>query len=258
MGKKKQKKEPTCRQAKVTPPEHPGGAKTINIRHISRDHTCCTMPSRTGTCNYRKNGESGSLDDYEVHHILCHSSMNSYPPKPKKDAQVICAWLTIIDFCLNQKANVIPLPLRSEYEKYATKAKFGSAPGELWGKCCHNWDHNCKFGYTWEVTESLKETWQQLKVPQTQEKCPKPPSVKKQFDDMVGDFKDLLKDRGMRNDGTKVVLKQVIDGKQKGKWWRPFSMANTQVADSRSVSTFGVRPRWDIDWSKLKITPGVV
>jgi len=266
MARKKKKRAASeCSQKREPPPDdHPKTNAAINTAHMQRDHRCCTMPSGDGKCDYQVNGKSTTLGDYEVHHIVCHSSANSYTAYAKNDkaARAIGAWLTITDWCINRKKNLVPLPLRSEYEKVSQAGDIKSAHKSLWDLVCHNWDHNCNFGYTHEVTTELQDIWDSLKTPRSEEKCPKPSKVQKAFQSTADNYRSLLEERGTRNDGTKDVLEKIIKKVQLAdKWWRPFSMASTAVADLRKVSKFGIRPKWVKgyrDLLKNKFTPGAV
>ena len=97
---------------------------------------------------------------YEAHHIACVAPVNEvlYGDKDLIGAVEQTKW------CINKKSNMMAMPLWGHTVKWycaitedggeidddRTAPKFKNIPQ-------HDYDHNCKEGYTWEVEQAMKE-----------------------------------------------------------------------------------------------------
>jgi hypothetical protein len=226
--------------------------------HTSRSHVKCSNAKKG--CDHQENCDKLAVtwkkskdwvwgDEWESHHILCISCVNGYMVlKAYKDKE-----RTFIDncyketeWCINQKPNLIALPMKLVYEDYE-KSRGLDLP-------CHDWDHNNTGGYTDEVaTEINIKVWQKLKEKMGKEEpCDLAKSVvAKELVDLADDFRAKLVDRGQRPVGAKTGTQAAYDegtaNKPKSKriplWWFPFSMAQDSVAAVRPAASFG-KPHW--------------
>lgn len=139
--------------------------------HTSRDGKCDEFGSKAGgSCDYAGNADSAPPDPpgckkastpRQAHHVLCVSSTIGYKSDDayKGAVRTIDAVYKNTVWCVNQKDNMLWLPLKGTY--LATRNNKDSKrddPGDIWkmNLPCHDWDHNCKGGYTDEVKTAFK------------------------------------------------------------------------------------------------------
>jgi hypothetical protein len=187
--------------------------------------------------SYRKNCENHRFPNEnkpwpnEVHHILCEHAIKAFSKAdiPYEDFLYIKRCLRITDdpggpngkWDIDSPKNLIGLPL-----KIAVTQKNQidlNLP-------CHNYDHNTKRGYTWEVKDYLhNRVWKNLKAAQGGHDV-QPENIRKQLDNCIEHFKKLLDPankgaRGRRNGGTRKSWERRFEPSQKDRWFEPFSMA---------------------------------
>jgi hypothetical protein len=211
--------------------------------HTSREGKCSQAP-----CKYEKNtpGEPPyPMKPRGSHHVLCVSALIAYQAMYKgKVAKAITDIYRATKWCVNQKANMKWLPLKGTYTKKKngtwTEVRRGvKKHGPIWdlGLPCHDWDHNCKDGWTDEVVKTLKaRIWDNIEDP-PEEECFDAKRIQAEFDALQTEMKNVLVARGKRP-GTRAA----IEGQDKPEWWLSFSMAEDGVARNRIVRRFGQKP----------------
>jgi hypothetical protein len=217
--------------------------------HTAREGTCDAF----GSCNYQNNTPAAPAVPFprQSHHVLCVSSTIRY----KQDPDFV-GYVTTIDavyknttWCVNQGPNLKWLPLKGTYTKTQNnmgmrgkqRVRLPRPDADVWNLDlpCHDWDHNCKDGYTDEVEEDLKKkVWNRIKQAKKTGQCPETTSAEAALKQLETTFRNRLAGRGRRQGGTRSAI-----GKEgQGNWWLPFSMAKGSVAKSRVVSSFGRAP----------------
>jgi hypothetical protein len=206
--------------------------------HTTRGGTCSKKP-----CGYQENAKKApsakahNHSPWEAHHLLPFESINAYGSIDdyKSCSLEIDATYRRTEWCLNQPANLIPLPLRATY-KHDAASRSLDLP-------CHNMHHNCKLGYRYEVTEMLKSmVWNRIKDAVDNS----PPgsahyseqSVLAAFQTLEYHFRsELVYKRGKRgpvgSTAVGILAGYNAQGSMTNGWWLPFSMARTFIAMSR-------------------------
>lgn len=171
---------------------------------------------------------------YEAHHIACVAPVNEvlYGDKDLIGAVEQTKW------CINKKSNMMAMPLWGHTVKWycaitedggeidddRTAPKFKNIPQ-------HDYDHNCKEGYTWEVEQAMKELAAEI---ENADHDLKGPDLAKALDNISKDFKSkLLDERGMRLDGTHAAWQLGQKEPPDPKWCHPFSMASDEKVSSK-------------------------
>lgn len=241
MAKKKKKKK-----------THFTGTDGVSI-HTSREGKC----GKGSTCVYATNagsapGKQCAYQPRQAHHVVCVAStveyQRLYKGEVKKEIDLV---YRDTEWCVNQPPNMVWLPLKGTYTKIANnmKAKKRVARGEaaVWDMDlpCHDWDHNCKDGYTAEVEKEMKDKfWDAIEDTLAEGYCFPHEEAELQLAELEKKFRKELETRGQRNGGTKAAVeltKQPPD--KRDKWWLPFSMASDLIAPTRYVAVFGDAPK---------------
>src|SRR5262245_7307915 len=162
---------------------------------------------------------------FEAHHVLCVSSVNN--------TLITSDVFNIVreaNWCINRKPNMFAMPLWGHTVKhYCTiTAADGWIESQLAAPSfenipMHDYDQNCKLGYTHEVEEDLR-----YMVDKIEEAGHKAESLDLAgvLDRKSAKFKERLHERGRRNGGTHAGW---ITGMKSptSSWYVPFSMAST-------------------------------
>jgi hypothetical protein len=171
---------------------------------------------------------------YEAHHIACVSPVNEvlYGNAKLRGAVAQTKW------CINKKSNMVAMPLwghtvkwycaitaeGGEIDEDRKAPKFKNIPQ-------HDYDHNCKEGYTWEVEQKLKELAAEIKEADHDLKGD---DLAAELDAISDDFRSKLIDkRGMRKGGTHKAWKLAQDDPDDETWCHPFSMASDKKVSSK-------------------------
>lgn len=211
--------------------------------HTAREGTCKSF----GSCNYQKNTpDTGVPEPRQSHHIVCVSTTIGYKgiDSYKSYVATIDAVYKNTKWCVNQGPNLKWLPLKGTYLKVKNNLKDGKrvpkGDSGVWALDlpCHDWDHNCKDGYTAEVLEGFKKIWNAICDAKDDGECPEEESATADFKSLENKMKQRLAARGKRKGGTRKAIR--AEGEEK--WWIPFSMAKTNVAKDRVVHSFGAKP----------------
>ncbi|HVS75710.1 MAG TPA: hypothetical protein VHE11_02170 [Steroidobacteraceae bacterium] len=175
--------------------------------------------ARTGTTSFEKK--------YEAHHLVCVSPC-SVELVAKKEIEGVVAQTV---WCINNGKNMIAMPLwghtvmwyceitaaGGSIKDHATAPEFANIPQ-------HDWDHNCKEGYTWEVEEACKKLAK--KIEESGHKL-KGEDLKGALEALSGKFRNILLNvRGTRCGGTHAAWAKGEEDPQSD-WCQPFSMAST-------------------------------
>jgi hypothetical protein len=167
---------------------------------------------------------------YEAHHIMCVAPVSSeIIGKPGIEGVVAAT-----EWCINNKKNMLAMPLWGHTVMWycaitaaggniktdATPPPFANIPQ-------HDWDHNCKEGYTWEVEQDAKSLAKEVEELGHEVE---PDDLKAALDELSEKFEGLLKTRGARGGGTH---KSFTDGGTSDDWCHPFSMASDGKVTSK-------------------------
>lgn len=166
---------------------------------------------------------------YEAHHIVCVAPVSTeIIAKPSIDGVIKAT-----KWCINNKNNMMAMPLWGHTVMWY--CKITAAGGKLDADTPappfanipqHDWDHNCRDGYTDEVVAACKDLAAEIA---DEDHEVEPEDIKGALDDLSADFKSKLLARGSREGGTH---KQMIEGGTAANWCHPFSMAsNGKVTD---------------------------
>jgi hypothetical protein len=167
---------------------------------------------------------------YEAHHLVCVAPVTQ---------QLVAN--TAIDgairqtkWCINNEDNMIAMPLWGHtvmwYCDISAAAPGGGSiksslvPPPFANIPQHDWDHNAKEGYTWEVEEECKKLAKEVKQSGHDLEGD---SLKGALDDLSSEFRTILTaERGTRLGGTHAGWLQGMADSQSN-WCHPFSMAST-------------------------------
>ncbi|HKE46329.1 MAG TPA: hypothetical protein VKB41_17460 [Steroidobacteraceae bacterium] len=176
---------------------------------------------------------------YEAHHLLCVGTVT----KVLIDGRGISQIIRETRWCVNNPMNMHAMPMWGHTIKYycdidtQTVGSGGSQPPPWKNIPQHDWDHNSKKGYRFEVEEQLKAVAKKLRENKKQHKAEAkklPDTLEKLSDHFFGQ----LKERGERCEGTDNGWKK--GGKRKD-WFHPFSMGNDGCVTEKGY------PRGDFD-----------
>jgi hypothetical protein len=181
---------------------------------------CCSPPWVAWT--FAMGSKKVSAKKYEAHHVLCWSC-------------VIAAFFTDVakpilagtDWCVNRKPNMVALPLWGHTVKWYM---FFDVPPGFANLPQHDWDHNCKMGYTFEVSERLKGFAMDLQAAKQAHELPEPKDIAAALDSTSDQYLVELRLRGARSGGTHKAFET---GGSAADWYLPFSMAADAVATAR-------------------------
>lgn len=177
---------------------------------------------------------------YEAHHLVCVAPVTQ---------TLVCnddisAVIEQTKWCINNKDNMIAMPLWGHTVKWyceveesievdevsdviddAKKApKFKNIPQ-------HDYDHNCKEGYTWEVEVEVEKLADKVKE---QGHKLKGKALEGKLNKLSADFKSrLLDERGKRKGGTHAAWKLAQKEPPDPEWCHPFSMASDAKVSSK-------------------------
>lgn len=234
--------------------EHDRGKREGQFCAIPADPTCSDCPHKPTTyievCKpkakgwfahtfkrrVRREGSPFTFEKkYEAHHLVCVAPVSNELVSKTGIKGVI----EQTKWCINNKDNMIPMPLWghtikwyceiteddtgmdvddiSDAIKDRVKApKFENIPQ-------HDFDHNCKEGYTWEVEEEVKKLAKEIKANGHKLKGEK---LEARLKELSEDFKGRLDDRGIRKGGTHKAWKLAQKEPPDPQWCHPFSMAS--------------------------------
>jgi hypothetical protein len=204
----------------------------------SKIHTESTGTCARGACDYRANapGAAGAtahtFSPWEAHHIVCLKSIRAFGdlrqyPQFQSCITEIEDTYRRTDWCINQRPNLIPLPLKATYKEHDPASHTLNLP-------CHNMHHNAKLGYQSEVTEALRRhVWDRIKdaVENSAQEHYSESAVLASFQLLESRFKAIITVRGRRKGGPSAVW--AMRGSTSNGWWLPFSMASDVVALAR-------------------------
>ncbi|HEU4486189.1 MAG TPA: hypothetical protein VFR96_11940 [Povalibacter sp.] len=164
---------------------------------------------------------------YEAHHLVCVAPVTGEVVSKKEIEGVIAQ----TKWCINNEKNMIAMPLwghsvmwyceitaaGGDFNEDKVAPPFKNIPQ-------HDWDHNCKEGYTWEVTEACKKLAK--KVEEAGHDI-KGDDLKAALDQLAGKFRNILLNvRGTRVGGTHAAWAKGAKDPESD-WCQPFSMAST-------------------------------
>lgn len=158
---------------------------------------------------------------YEAHHILCVAPV----AKEIAGKDAIDGIIRKTKWCINNKKNMIGMPLWGHTVRWycsdtlGDDENVGSPPFANIPQ--HDWDHNCKLGYTSEVQAKLATVAKRI---EDAGHDVKEEDIKAALDKLSVDFKGLLDKRGIRRGGTHIAWESGGTDKE---WYEPFSMAST-------------------------------
>jgi hypothetical protein len=166
---------------------------------------------------------------YEAHHIVCVAPVTEHLLGGKLKTVIIeTKW------CINNKTNMMAMPLWGHTVKWycsfvtsaagkvtgAIRSRRGAPPFQDIPQ--HDFDHNCKEGYTWEVENAVKQLVKDIK---DSGHTLKGDDLVEELNDLADDFREkLLDERGVRKGGTHDGWK--LGQKGDDEWCHPFSMAS--------------------------------
>lgn len=179
----------------------------------------------------------------EAHHLLCIGSVVGYIyGDPRIDASV-----RETQWCINDKPNMIPMPLWGHTVQHYSNFTAGIAgvvaalkgsdelettdpPGfQNWPQ--HDVDHNGSLSYKWEVDENLKKLANVIdKKQKTKDHELTPAQIKDALDKLSAKWEKMLRKRGQ---GTHDAWKKGQE-EPTSDWYKPFSMAAPANAEKRT------------------------
>lgn len=167
--------------------------------------------------------------EYEAHHILCVAPVTEQLLGEPKLVPLVkkSKW------CINNELNMTAMPLWGHTVKWYCSLEdeddddygeleegVGAPPFKNIPQ--HDFDHNTKMGYTFEVAEAMAGIANQLEEAKDVHKLPAG-SLVEELNDHSKHFASELKDRGKRKGGTHKAWGLALKGD--AKWCLPFSMA---------------------------------
>jgi hypothetical protein len=194
------------------PPAHaplPNPCKGKIERNSSYRKTCTnpvSMPD--GTTPYKN----------QIHHILCEHAILDRKPSGDADGskkKLIKDCLCMIDYDINEEANLIGLPMKSAYTRPGVNLPSNH--------CCHNVDHNTSDGYTNECKTWLHDNLWNTIVDTKKSHKANADNILETLRKCTSTFKGILTKRGKRNDGTASSWKNRF---VESEWYFPFSMGS--------------------------------
>ncbi|GAA5182357.1 hypothetical protein GCM10025771_31460 [Niveibacterium umoris] len=177
-----------------------------------------------------KAGKFAFEKKYEAHHVMCVAPVSAEViAKPAIEGVVKAT-----KWCINNSDNMLAMPLwghtvmwycditedGGEIKDDSPAPPFANIPQ-------HDWDHNCKQGYTWEIEQEAKKLADKLK--EMGHKA-QPKNLAGALNALSSRFKTTLATRGGRKGGTH---KMFIDGASDSEWCHPFSMASDGKVTSK-------------------------
>jgi hypothetical protein len=166
---------------------------------------------------------------YEAHHLLCVASVT----KEVVSKAAIEGVIAQTQWCINNENNMLAMPLWGhtvmwycEITAASTEADFKvDVPAPPFANIPqHDWDHNCKGGYTMEVTDDCAKLAFEIEKRGHQLSGP---ALQKALERLSGKFKTILSsERGTRQGGTHKAWGMGQEDPE-SKWCEPFSMAST-------------------------------
>lgn len=158
---------------------------------------------------------------YEAHHILCVACVAGQIIAKDSIDSVIAQ----TKWCINNKKNMMALPLWGHTVRWYCSEKLGEEenPGrpDFQDLPQHDWDHNSKKGYTWEIETELKDI---AKVIEDAGHEVEPDDIAAALNNLSMTYERNLKSRGARRGGTHRAW---LSGGDEQEWYEPFSMAST-------------------------------
>lgn len=164
---------------------------------------------------------------YEAHHILCVSPVAGEIIANDAIDSVIAETV----WCINNKTNMMAMPLWGHTVRWYCSAGLGvdaniGAP-DFMDIPQHDWDHNSKKGYTWEIETVLKDIAEVIKDAGHEVK---PQDISTALTNQSKEFARTLNSRGKRRGGTHKAWQ---GGGQEKKWYEPFSMASSAALTAK-------------------------
>jgi len=172
---------------------------------------------------------------YEAHHILCVAPVTQ--ELLGTDNIKIRGPVEQTQWCINNEMNMIAMPLWGHTVKWYCSidedggdiaSGIGAPPFDNIPQ--HDFDHNCKEGYTWEVEVEIKKVAKEIE--QKGHKLSGDTLIGK-LDDLSELFEEkLLDDRGTRKGGTHNAWGLAQKEPPDPQWCHPFSMASDAKVSS--------------------------
>ena len=165
---------------------------------------------------------------YEAHHILCVAPVTQELPGNRD--KNINGPVKQTQWCINKKSNMLAMPLWGHTVKWycridkkggEVRKRVGAPPFKNLPQ--HDFDHNCKQGYTWEVEQEMKRIARKIQDADHKLKGTKLAGA---LDKSSGEFLKKLKKRGKRKGGTHKAWKLAQKATPDPQWCHPFSMAS--------------------------------
>ena len=189
-------------------------------------------------------GTSSFAKKYEAHHVLCVASVSEGIVAKTAIEGVVKE----TDWCINNKDNMIGLPLWGHSVKWYCDFALADAP-QIAGQAApafanlpqHDWDHNCTGGYTHEINKALDGLAKQVESAGHEVK---PANLKSALNAQSGKWNATLKARGARLGGTHAAW-ALGSASPDSKWYLPFSMASDGCATGRPMPR-----RFDVQLAK--------
>jgi hypothetical protein len=223
-----------------------------------KDYIAVCEPNWLGqTFERRVKAKAGAFTfkkKYEAHHLVCVAPVTQELVANTAIEGAIAQTV----WCINNEKNMIAMPLWGHTVKYyctitAAQVLLSGTSGAIKSAIeappfanipQHDWDHNCKEGYTWEVEQACKKLAK--KIDESGHEL-KGESLKGALDQLSDKFRNILTGvRGTRLGGTHAAWQK---GQQdpESTWSHPFSMASTSKLTTKGfpIRNFDERvARW--------------
>jgi hypothetical protein len=183
---------------------------------------------------------------WQAHHVVPCQAVKYFPDN-LEDRDLLISHRDNTKWCINNDKNMIPMPIFGQTVKwYLMNAENDDLePPPFVNIPQHDWEHNTKAGYNFEVKREVYRLWKAAG-----EKCEEAryEKVAKALGGKSDRWTNKLKHRGKREDGTHEAWKNATEGKC-DKWYLPFSMADDGEAERRHFPFTSDKSKV---WSKLK------
>lgn len=185
----------------------------------------------------------------EAHHVLCIASVTEFLAIKESIKKIV----EQTEWCINAKTNMLAMPLWGHTIKwYCNLAASGAfaaspAPPPFQNIPQHDYDHNSKKGYTYEVSQAMNNLAQSIEE-QAEENHDAPgEDLKSRLNGLSEQFKTNLGTRGStRSGGTHAAWGNAVEEAQSAtggttsKWYMPFSMADDGNVEERTFPAPGI------------------
>jgi hypothetical protein len=173
---------------------------------------------------------------FEAHHVACVAPVTGVIAGDSALQDVVHQ----TKWCINKQSNMLAMPLWGHTVKWYCRITMASAAVDIDGSKLappfknipqHDFDHNCKEGYTWEVEEALKKLAEKCKKANKEHKL-KEGDLAALLDRVSKGFKAMLDSRGNRKGGTHEAWGLAQEEPPDKEWCHPFSMASNSKVSS--------------------------